>query len=370
MVSDLHTDPGQPNSRGVLEKPMKVLLGWELGAGQGHLQRLVALAERLAAQGWTPVFALKSFNLKGLSFPWESLVAPRLPFSGRENSYTFADLLATFSFTQADLLQAHLHHWQDILGTVNPDLIVTDHAPGLVLAAHGRIPTVVVGSHFAVPPAVELFPIFRFPAPPDWEDVQAEVRETVQQVVRSDAPVGQLLNGDRSFIFSLPELDCYQGWRTSISTTEYVSAHIAPLPCNHSADARTTWAYLASNYESRQLVLDTLCPDTQFKPLKEGLVDKAIAIHHGGLTTSIACLLAGVPQLILPRYLEQQITGRALVQLGVAQMLQEPTWDELCMADAHVYSLTSTAQQVATQLKQWNQNFLDTIVESCFQLAL
>lgn len=348
---------------------MKVLLGWELGAGQGHLQRLVALAERLAATGWTPIFALKSFNLKGLNFPWQSLVAPRLPFSGRENSHTFADILATFGFTDVDGLQTHLLHWEEIIKAVAPTLVITDHAPGLVLAAYGKIPTVVIGSHFAVPPPVEDFPIFRFPAPPTSEEQQIQVSETVRQVVPIRAPLGQVLNGDRSFIFSIPELDCYRGWRPLSPPTRYVGIHLTPLPRHHRSETDTAWAYLSSSYPSRDLIIDTLHPDIQFKPLSQALIDKAIAIHHGGLTTSIACLLAGVPQLILPRYLEQQITGSALVQLGAAQMLQDPTWEKLWMAHAQVYNVTDQARDLSDRLMPWNQNFLDTIVESCFQLA-
>ncbi|HEY9620482.1 MAG TPA: nucleotide disphospho-sugar-binding domain-containing protein [Crinalium sp.] len=348
---------------------MKVLLGWELGAGQGHLQRLLALAERLSNQGWTPIFALKSFNVQGMNFPWHSMVAPRLPFSGREDSFTFADLLGTFGFAQADLLRTHLHSWHEILKEVNPDLVITDHAPGLVLATHGTIPTLVVGSHFAVPPPIENFPIFRFPAPPESEECQRQVSETVRQVVPLATSLGQALNGDRSFIFSIPELDCYRAWRHLSPTTHYASIHIAPLPRSQPYATGHAWAYLAQNYAPRDLVLSTLYPDTQFKPLHEVLVDKAIAIHHGGLTTSVACLLAGVPQLILPRYLEQQINGRALLQLGVAEMLTAPTWDDLLMAQAQVHNLVEQAQAVAEHLASWNHNFLDTIVEACFQLA-
>jgi hypothetical protein len=173
---------------------MKVLLGWELGAGQGHIQRLAAVANRLERQGCIPVFALKSYNLKGMDFPWEQIIAPPLPFSGRENSYTFADILATFGFTQADLLRHHLQSWQDILTTVDPDLVITDHAPGLVLASQGLVPTVVIGSHFAVPPPLEVFPAFRAAAPPESAKQQLQVSETVRQVVNLRTSLGEALN--------------------------------------------------------------------------------------------------------------------------------------------------------------------------------
>lgn len=347
---------------------MKVLLGWELGAGQGHIQRLTAIAQRLTLHGIEPIFALKSDHLRGMSFPWQSLAAPRLPFSGRENSYTFADILATFGFSQPDLLRPHLQQWQDILKTVAPDVVMTDHAPGLVLAAQGLVPTLVLGSHFAVPPPVDIFPAFRSAAPAEVEERQWQVSETVRRVVKLDAPLGQLLNGDRSFIFSIPELDFYRDLRQASQTTQYVGIHMAPLPQQHASGAGTPWAYLAKDYPFYNLVCNTLNPDLGFKPLQEALVDRSIAIHHGGLTTTVACLLAGIPQLILPRHLEQQLNARAVLQLDTAQILIAPTTEDLQLAEAEVSELADNARWIAQRLSHWNHNFLDEIVQSCLQL--
>lgn len=349
---------------------MKVLLGWELGAGQGHIQRLAALAHRLSEQGCTPIFALKNYILKGMDFPWQSVSAPRLPFTGREDSHTFADLLASFGFDQPSLLQPHVYEWQNLLKTIDPDLVITDHAPGLVLAAHGLVPTVVIGSHFAVPPPVETFPIFRFPAPPDTADRQRQVSDTVRGLVKRDAPLGEILNGDRSFIFSIPELDYYRGWREPFQQTEYVGIHIAPLhiaSVAHSEDEPVAWAYLAQDYPYRELVLNTLNAELQFRPLQEGLGNKAIAIHHGGLTTTVACVLAGIPQLILPRYIEQQLNAIALLGLQIGQLLTAPNWKDLLMAQAEVYSLTNNAQALAKQVMHWNQDHLDRVVQTSLQ---
>lgn len=71
----------------------KVLLGWELGAGQGHIQPLAALAQALKAEEIEPVFALKSYKIKGINLPWQTVIAPRLPFSGRNDSFTYGDIL-------------------------------------------------------------------------------------------------------------------------------------------------------------------------------------------------------------------------------------------------------------------------------------
>ena len=53
--------------------------------------------------------------------------------------------------------------------------------------------------------------------------------------------------------------------------------------------------------------------------LEEVLPNTSLLIHHGGLGTAYAGLLAGVPQLVLPSNLEHSITAAGLEQFGVAK---------------------------------------------------
>jgi len=343
---------------------MKVLLGWELGGGQGHIQRLATLARILEAHGVEPVFALKSYNIKGMSFPWQIVFAPRLPFSGRSESYTFADILETFGFGNTNLLRSHLQTWRSILLEVKPSLIITDHAPGLVLAAHGLVPTLVTGDSFAVPPPVEVFPPLRFPVPSESVQRQEQVSNTVAEVVKLDAPLGQVLSGDASFIFGIPELDPYRHLRTN---DQYVSVHITPIPNDLYRADGPAWAYLYDDYPYRDLVLQVLRSESEFKPLTEVLSGKSLAIHHGSSTTAITCLLAGIPQLVFPRHLEHQLNAIALSQLGVATMIAKPTWQGLLMAQTQAYALTEKAKLQAESLAHWNQNFMEVVIQTCLK---
>lgn len=346
---------------------MKVLLGWELGGGQGHVQRLAALARTLKSDGFEPVFALKSYNIKGISFPWEIYHAPPLPFSGRDDSYTFADILETYGFGNTYLLRSHLQAWRAVLEEVKPSLIIADHAPGLVLASRGIVPTVVVGDGFTVPPPIEVFPVLRFPAPPESTQRQEQVSNTVRSVINLDAPLGQVLNGDASFIYSIPQLDFYRHLRTNDC---YVGIHIAPIPSDLHSNDGSAWAYLADDYRHRDLVLQTLKPQCEFKALTEALAGKSLAIHHGGLTTAITCLLAGIPQLILRRHLEQHLNAIALSQLGVAKMLTKLTWEGLLIAQAEAYTLTENAKVQAKNLADWNQNRMEVVLQTCRELVV
>lgn len=343
---------------------MKVLFGWELGGGQGHIQRLVALAQMLKSQGVEPVFALKSYNIKGATLPGQIVLAPRLPFSGRSESYTFADILEAFGFGNTNLLRKHLQAWQAVITEVKPNLVVSDHAPGLVLAAHGIVPTIVTGDGFAVPPAVEIFPPLRFPIPPESAQRQQQVSNTVMDVIKSDTPLGQVLHGDASLLFSIPELDPYQHLRTD---EQYISLHITPIPKNLYSSDGPNWAYLYDDYTYRDLVLETLRPECDFKPLSEVLAGKSLAIHHGSSTTSIACLLAGIPQLVFPQYLEHQLNCIALSQLGVGVIASTPTWEGLLVAQAKAYTLTENALEKAESLAYWNQNLTSIFINTCLK---
>ncbi|MUG91802.1 hypothetical protein F7734_04675 [Scytonema sp. UIC 10036] len=339
---------------------MKVLLGWELGSGQAHIHRLAALAKMLVSMGVTPVFALKSYQVKGIDFPWVGISIPPLPFSGRVCSYTYADILETFGFGSIDRLRSQILAWKNIFKEVQPKLIVADYAPSLVLAARNSIPTVVIGGGFTVPPPVETFPILQFPAPPESFQRQEQVSDTVRKVVNSDMTLGQLLNGDSSFIYSIPELDPYRYLR---ERKQYVSSHITPIPNHlHRADG-PCWAYLGDDYSYRQLVLQTLQPECEFKPLDKALAGKSLAIHHGSLTTSIACLLTGIPQLLLPRHLEEQLNALALSQMGVAKIVTQVTWKELLITQAQSFGLAHTAKEQADSLAYWNQNLTNTIFD-------
>src|SRR5262245_33018916 len=55
--------------------------------------------------------------------------------------------------------------------------------------------------------------------------------------------------------------------------------------------------------------------------LAQVLPNTSLLIHHGGLGTAYAGLLAGVPQLVLPFNLEHSITAAGLEQFGVAKSL-------------------------------------------------
>lgn len=351
---------------------MKALLAWEIGGGQGHLHLLCAIATKLNDYGIEPVFALQNPQIRGLSLPGKILQAPQgtirfLDDKDDDKSYLFSDILYIFSFSTPFLFSFHFQAWRNLINLVKPSLIVADFAPALVLAAKGIVPTVVVGNGFCIPPAVIDFPAIRpFCTPAEAFRRQIEVAETVRQVTGFDAPLGELLNGDRAFIFSIPELDPYKDARKQ---AEYVSIHAAPFPQNLGCKRGKPWGYLTPDWQNYALVVNTLKPECVFDDLKIVLKGKSLAIHHAGCFTSTACLLAGIPQMVFPKDLEKWHNAKTLLNLGVAISPEPLTQESLVNSISCLPEITQKAQEQAEKFAEWNQNFLDIVVQTCFQLA-
>lgn len=351
---------------------MRVLLAWEIGGGQGHLHLLAAIAQKLKDCGIELVFALQDSRIKGLSLPGKILQAPKatirfLDDKDDDKSYLFSDILYIFGFSTPFLFSFHFKAWQNLINLVKPSLIVADFAPALVLAAKGIVPTVVVGNGFCIPPAVADFPAIRpFTVPVEAFRRQAEVAQTVRQVTGFDAPLGELLHGDRAFIFSIPELDPYRDTRTQ---AEYVGIHSAPFPPNLGCEHGKAWGYLTQDWQNYSLVVDTLKPECVFDDLKIVLKGKSLAIHHGGFFTSAACLLAGIPQMVFPKDMEKWHTAKALLNLGVAISPDPLTQESLVNSTYDLSEITQNAQRQAQNFAHFNQNFLDEVVQGCLQLA-
>lgn len=349
------------------------LLAWELGGGQGHLHLLASIAYELNKYGIQSVFALQNSQIKGLTLPGKVVKAPPALFkalddTGDIKAYFYTDILYMFGFSNALTLKFHLKAWQNLIKIIKPSIIITDHAPALVLAAKGKVPTIVSGNGFEVPPPVEQFPPLRSQPIPDIAVKRSRiVIDNVKQVTGYHAPLGHLLNGDRSFIFAIPELDPYADIRDE---TEYVGIYSAPFLDNLWDENGEAWTYLTDNYEGRSLIIDTFKAKSNFGDLNSVLKGKSVALHHASFGTSIACLLAGIPQIVFPKDLEKLFTAQQLFNLGVATVIIPPfTKEKLLEATAYIPQITKNARQKAKQFACWNQNFLDKVVQGCLKLV-
>ena len=102
-----------------------------------------------------------------------------------------------------------------------------------------------------------------------------------------------------------------------------------------------------------------------------------LLIHHGGLGSAQAALLAGVPQLALPVGLEQHITGRLLTEAAIGGFISAArgTLDRGRIARAVLRlrddpALRDHARRIALGIGQPTPDItLDTIVRCCCHLA-
>jgi rhamnosyltransferase subunit B len=324
----------------------RILLGWELGNGIGYARRLAAIADRLAAHGHEPVLALRDRT---------ALVAPAHPVlqgpivTGRLRPGTkgfnpagFADLIACNGFGFADHLLHILRDWQKVIEEARPDLVMAEYAPSLVLAAWRRIPMVLIGSPYLMPPAEGA----RFPEREgvrqyaDQDEVLAVMREA--QAARG-APLPERVTQPFAEAvrvpYGLPELDPWSRHRREALHGLWEMPALAPMP----AEPRL-FAYLSPEAPSFATAVEALaraaipgaafirgCPAELAARLAAGGVRaleeppslaKAIAeasfvLHHGGIDTAQTALALGRPQMLLPRYLDQRMTADALSALGI-----------------------------------------------------
>ncbi len=330
-----------------------VLLGWELGGGLGHVGVLREVARELAGRGLRPVLVLKDLTigrslLRDLPFPilqaphsWED--APK----GFRAS-TFGDVLAIAGFRGVDRLTLLVNAWQALIDMTGAKAVVAEFAPTLCLAAYGVTPTVVIGHGYWVPPDdTHDFP--KIAANFGTVMKTEQMLEVVRNVQRSRGrPVPETLPGavagTHRIVYTVDEIDPYQGMRNGTL--------VAPLratgPAMEESQEQSFFAYLSAEHPVTPWLLTWLAkagvqgsayvrgaPERMLSqarkaglvmyheppPLERMLEQSSVVIHHAGSNTTLAALTAGRPQLVLPQFLEQDLTSRALDRLGVGKRL-------------------------------------------------
>ncbi len=347
-----------------------VLFVWEIGEGLGHVGRLVAIADALQARDPTlsAVFALKDpvYGRTGFGNRTHRILpAPQLPgFQAiQSQSASFADILGTFGYGDAKHLRLALMAWDDLFAVVEPDLIVADYSPTACLAARGRIPVLVTGNGFSVPP-------WDLPAfPPLKIEMQSSENQTHLLGVVTDvlsernvpppARLPEFLKGDQRAVFTLPQLDPYQQFRKEPVLGPYVPIQ-GPMEFpreprlflysrseqpNIDEIAQVLWesgvpvsCYIRGGRTVATAFLESAGAEVfdEPRPLPEIFAESTVIISHGGGGIAQAALAAGRPQIIMPNHLEATITGRRIEALGAGITVEEFKPEDLANAIAEV----------------------------------
>ena len=340
---------------------MRVLFGWEFGAGLGHLTRFRPIGDKLIEQGHEVFVALQELD-KASPFldatsgrskaGYHLLQAPKwnLPTDPRARQVpteSFADVLKLIGYGEPGALRNRLTAWEDLIETVQPDVVLGDFAPTLGLACRGRRKFICIGNGYTIPPQGRALPPIR-----PWQealqqfslDHEQELLANLNLVLeeRGEARVEYLadtLHGDETFIFTLSLVDPYAKYRSEPTLAPFnLPSNIQPKPFEEREEGRV-FLYLPRTHNNARSAFDGLVKagvrgEAYFSDMPRKLVEGLskpggvvhtepqdfaellpsvrLVVHHGGLSTAVAALMAGTPQMILPWNLEHLVTARAL----------------------------------------------------------
>lgn len=335
----------------------RVVFIWELGDGLGHATRLLRIAEKLRDDGADCVFVVTNLEVGGayiarhgfdvLQGPIPRIAAIRGPDT--DQPVSVGDILGSIGFASVERLRPLVAGWTSLLNLLRPDLVVSDYAPIANLSLFGGpVPLVVIGDGFTLPPVEDArFRPFRDARPAFDEADLLRVVADVQAERGRPAPkrLPALFAGDRHFVITLPELDCWAAARAepAVGPLEPIDSPVYGTP------TVDYFCYLSATYKFTERVLEGLAlsgrtgsvylrdsqPPQRAAWRARGLVmhdgprdmrveaaRSRVIIHHGGIGTCEQVLALGRPQLLVPRHFEQTSNAGCLMQYRCAVSLR------------------------------------------------
>lgn len=330
----------------------RILLGWELGAGQGHAVKLRAIAGRLAARGHEVVYAVQNLAaVAGAGEAWQAplwpaqLVAAARPV--QVTPATMGDILVALGLADAGAFAGLIGAWDRLLAAVRPDGIVADFAPALSAAAAGRVPVVATGTGFSLPPGT----MPRFPSLTGEAAVHDEARllDGVNAALAAHGRVPlpglpALFAADRQIVATFAELDPYHAWR---SEPLVAASTAAPVPLagpegdelfvylnGHHPKGLAFWQGLALsglkvrihdptlNRADHALLRGAgLLVEERPAATSDIVARSRLLLSHGGLGLASTALLAGLPHVIAPFDVEKRMIAAAVAAMDLGRIV-------------------------------------------------
>jgi UDP:flavonoid glycosyltransferase YjiC (YdhE family) len=372
----------------------RILCAWELGSELGHLSKLrhpVAVAVEQGHQVFLSARELRRAKLIMGDLPITYLQTPvkHRSMAAEPLYQSFGELLGGQCFTDLDETEMLLRAWSGMFDLVQPDLVLFEHAPTALAAAHRyRFKKLLVGSGFMVPPlplqpSDPFAPFITTPRTP----------QVLQALSAADARLLALLNtalarlgapplaaladlygqADHYFLMTWPLLDHF-GVREGMHYLGVEAPRPQAPPEWPSGDGPRVFGYLQPMPALEQLLQDLrdtqvcalLCIRDLPPRLREAyssermrftdqLVDlnqvareAAWAINHANHNTVAAFMLAGLPQLVIPLHQEQLLAVARLRLIGTAVLaFQDQT---SFVNEITVLNTNSAIRQQAAQL--------------------
>jgi UDP:flavonoid glycosyltransferase YjiC (YdhE family) len=355
----------------------RILLTWELGLNLGHLTRLLPLAQRLKADGHTVLVAARDIQAAatvltpaGIPFVQSPHLAKGFALAERPAGY--ADVLLSQGWIDRPALRGLTHAWLNLLRLFNPQRVILDYSPTVSLAARiAKIPTVLVGNGFELPPASDPLPPF-----PGFSWATAAKAATSERIAVENAnsvlgiyggapltALRDLVAGETRLLATFPELDHY-GER---SGEHYIGPLLGALEAPRvewpPGEGPKIFACLRPDSSHAQLILATLvgmaarviCVVAGFTGAQlagfkrehirfsaravdlQSLGDADLCLTYGAEGTMLRFLLMGVPQLISPWHVETFMAVSRVEAAGFGTSLKG----------------TPTVQSIADLIRAW-----------------
>jgi UDP:flavonoid glycosyltransferase YjiC (YdhE family) len=339
----------------------RILIGWELGLNLGHLSRLLPVATRLKTQGHPVLVAARDIAAAAtvlgpadVSF----VQAPHLPqgIPLQHGATGYADILLSQGWSDRSALWGLVQSWINLFRMFRPDVVVLDYSPTAQLAARiAAIPVVLIGNGFELPPCTDPLP----PFPGFSWATQEKAAESERIAVGNAGAVAvsfkkpcitrlrDLFDVRLTRFATFPELDHY-GPRQDATYIGPLRGAIKTQKIDWpDTPAKKIFACLRPNTQNVEAVLGALkqsrasvvCfapgfPESKLVPFRSEHIrftaqpvdldhlarDADLCITYGAEGTTVAFLGAGVPQLMLPWQIENQMAARRIeaIHAGMA----------------------------------------------------
>lgn len=338
----------------------KLVIGWELGNGMGHIMPLRMIAESLLKRSHHITFIVRDVSsaekaLRGLPVKW--MQAPQVRYQPWEMTRTdcYSQFLGNIGFRDIDKLHASTQGWISLLRLLKPDAALLEFAPSAMLACHiENIPTVLQGNGFFCPPAdnPDQFGIMQKKLPDEMRAAEdAALLDSVNAVIaiyqgKPFSHISELYAGaSATLLTTFQPLDHFE----RKDSTDFYGVWV-PTQSAHASwpkgDGKRIFAYLTArpgvDNVLRMLAASNLPTLIYCNGLSEkyripfvserchfidSLVDirelakqADFGIFHGNHSTSALFLLHGVPSLQIPLYMEQLMFAQRIKAIGAGEI--------------------------------------------------
>lgn len=326
-----------------------ILIGWELGAGRGHLVRLVPIIAALRTAGCKVVVAMRDvpaarevFAEIGKPGGPGSFMLGQAPIFQHQSTtfgslYSMPEILLQMGFADPEKVKPVVVAWSALIDRFKPALVIADTAPSLIAAARKNVATLAIGNGWSIPPAgisVPPLPVFKHDS---IASILAEDRicATFNQVLKPASAItnlAELLRADECIVCTPPILDPYRSYRVESTfwppelplymndeEVSFAKPIRIYLPACHPAIRNLDQSLALLNLSAegyfqgaRPLGLKRI--KTFITPFDFGTAAATAAciVHQGGTGVAAYAMAYGTPQIIMPVDLEKTIAAAAM----------------------------------------------------------